>query len=114
VAAKAPYSPAFTPLWLRVDRNLVMALECEAIVASHPYNAIASQCHTRYRGHCVNWLRASGGSSMSSAVRYVLVTIMWFTVVVELGLILAEVRTLEGLMRHLDGVTAGIANAMPR
>jgi hypothetical protein len=51
---------------------------------------------------------------MSSAARYVLITIMWFTIVVELGLILGEVRTLEGLMRHLDGITAGIANTMPR
>jgi hypothetical protein len=59
-------------------------------------------------------LQPPGGLSMSSAVRYVLVTIMWFTIVVELGLILGEVRTLEGLVRHLDGVTAGIANTMPR
>jgi hypothetical protein len=54
---------------------------------------------------------------MGYALRYVLIGLMWFTLVVQLGMILGqlgavqrELMTLERVIRNIDSTTVTIAN----
>jgi hypothetical protein len=54
---------------------------------------------------------------MGYALRYVLIGLMWFTLVVQLGMILGqlgavqrELMTLERVIRNIDSATVTIAN----
>jgi hypothetical protein len=58
-------------------------------------------------------MRATEGIAMKSeALRSVALVIMWLVLVVQLGMILGELSTLERVIRNIDGTTVNIANNM--